>query len=386
MKKVFLLVSLIVPAILIANFASMSSNKSSNPIIAWSPQSIEEKISLGGTSELNVVFESKEDLQNIELWLTPELKDFITFNPEYFDNIPANAKNSVHLEILVSAETPLGVYDGTLHVRVGNRTLPQTLKITLEIIEPLSEEDLTTMLEIHKEAAQNFNEWLGIYGREEARQMTVNWLRTQANIQETGISEDGTIWIIFTNGIEGDIETYPFGTLGGNEENNLFSPSNIQRVVNEVNAAVFSGLTNQSLIALNQTIVVGNDRVIVLDPFLDELGGVSPQSYVYSKISPLTDATYFKNEEVTVDIIKEFYEYGVVDITTHGRLHRDSVGFLSGEKVTPINIFFHIGDLRNKRLSIGWHGLTPYYEILPGFIINYAKESYPSSLIYIGAC
>lgn len=386
MKKAFPLVFLIVPAILIANFASVMSNKSSNPIISWTPKIIEEKIFPGDTSEINVVFESKKDLQDIELWLTPGLKDFITFTPGYFDNVSTNAKNFVHLEISVPAETLLGTYDGTLHVRAGNRTFPQTLKITLEIIEPLSEENLTTMLETHKEAAQNFNEWLEIYGREEARQMTVNWLRIQTNIQETGISDDGTIWIVFTNGIGGDITTYPLGTLGGNKENNLIFPGSIQKIVNKINVAVFSGLVSNSLIASNQPTVVGNDKVIVLDPFLDELGGISPQSDVYSRISPLTDATYFKNEEVTVDIIKEFYEYGVVDITTHGRLHRDSVGFLSGEKVTPINIFFHIGDLRNKRLSIGWHGLTPYYEILPAFIMNYTEEPYSDSLIYIGAC
>jgi len=56
MKKAFLLTSLIIPVALIANFASVLSNKSGNPIIAWSPLSIEEKISPGDTSEFNVFF------------------------------------------------------------------------------------------------------------------------------------------------------------------------------------------------------------------------------------------------------------------------------------------------------------------------------------------
>ena len=386
MKKIPLLISLIVPAILIANFTPMLSGKLGNPIISWPPEFIEEKISPGETSEINVVFESEQDLQNIELWLTPELRDFVTFTPKYFDSVSINAKNFVRLEISVPAEASLGIYNGTLHVRAGKRTIPQTLKITLKVVESLSEENLTLMLETQKEAAQSFNEWLEIYGRGEARQMTVNWLRTQTNVQETGISDDGTIWILFTNGIEGDIETYPPETLGGEESDNLLSPSGIQKIVNKINAIVSSGLTNQNPPTLNQPKVVGNNKVIILDPFLYELSEGSPQSYVYSKISPLTDAIYLKNEEVTIDAIKTLYEYGVVNITTHGRLHRDTVGFLSGEKITLINIFFHLGDLRNKRLSIGWHGLTPYYEILPGFITNYARESHPQSLIYIGAC
>lgn len=386
MNKIFLSIFLIIPAVLLAHFASVVSDKLSSPIISWSPKFIEEKISPGDTSEINIIFESKKDLQEIELWLAPELEDFITFTPEYFDSVSANAKNFVHLEISAPIETSLGVYDGTLHVRVGKRTIPHTSKITLNIVEPLREENLSNMLDVHKEAAQNFNEWLEVYGREEARQMTVNWLRVQDNVKETGISDDGAIWIVFTNGIEGDIETYPSGTLGGNEKSNLISPSDIQKMMKKINAAVFSGLISQPLTTPNQPIVVGNDRIIVLDPFLDELSGKSPQPYIYSKISPLTDATYLKNEEVTIDVIKTLYGYGAVNITTHGRLHRDVVGFLSGEKVTPINIFFHLGDLRNKRLGIGWHGLTPYYKILPPFITNYAKEPYPESLIYIGAC
>lgn len=388
MKKILLIVSLIFPAILVANSASVLNEKSNNPIISWSPEFIEEKISPGETSEINFVFENKQDLQNIELWLTPELKDFVivTFTPQYFDSIPANTKNFVRLKISVPVETSLGIYNGTLHMRAGKRTIPQTLKIILKVIEPISEENLTLMLETQKEAVQNFNEWIGLYGREESRRMTVNWLRTQTNIQETGISNDGTIWILFANGIEGDIETYPPETLGGEGGSDLFSQSGIQKIINKINAAVLSGSIIQSLGILNQPIVVGNERAIVLDPFSDELDEASPQSYVYSKISPLTDATYLKNEEVTIDITKTLYEYGVVNITTHGRLHRDIVGFLSGEKVTPINIFSHLGDLRNKRLSIGWHSLTPYYEILPSFITNYAKKPYPQSLIYIGAC
>jgi len=389
MKKTFLLISLSVPVILVANFVSVLSNKSNNPIVFWESKFVEEKISPGETSEINIIFESKKDLQNIELWLTPELKDFITFTPEHFNDVHIGAKNFIHLGISIPEETPFGVYEGVLHVKLGERTIPQTLKIILDIVEPPSEENLTIMLETHKEAVENFKEWLGIFGREEARRMTVDWLRMQSDVQEIGISDDGTIWILFTNGIEGNIGTYPSGTLGRNEENNLISPifsSSIQEVINQINTMIFSEPANQSITILNQPTIVGNNKVIILDPFFDGLNGKSPQSYVYSKISPLTDATYLKNKEVTVEVTENIYKYGVISITTHGRLHRNVVSFLSGEKVTPINIISHIGDLRNKRLSIGWQDSVPYYEILPTFITNYAKESYSKSLVYIGAC
>ena len=62
-------------------------------------------------------------------------------------------------------------------------------------------------------ASQKFEEWQKVYGRVKARRMTIDWLKKQLIVKDTGISEDGTIWIEFRNGIEVDISTYPPGTL-----------------------------------------------------------------------------------------------------------------------------------------------------------------------------
>lgn len=62
-------------------------------------------------------------------------------------------------------------------------------------------------------ASQKFNEWQQIYGRVKARQMIVNWLEKQLIVKDVGISEDGTIWIEFRNGMEANISTSLPNTL-----------------------------------------------------------------------------------------------------------------------------------------------------------------------------
>lgn len=62
-------------------------------------------------------------------------------------------------------------------------------------------------------ATQHFNEWLEIHGRIKARQMTMDWLKKQLIVKDTGVSEDGTIWIEFRNGIEANISTSSPDTL-----------------------------------------------------------------------------------------------------------------------------------------------------------------------------
>ena len=101
--------------------------------IQWSPKEITQTLRQGESSTLNVTFTSDINLSNVKLWVVPELQPFISVSPEVFSNITAGIKNSTTLTITVPVNTEPGIYDGTLHLRVGNKTYPQTLKILLEV-------------------------------------------------------------------------------------------------------------------------------------------------------------------------------------------------------------------------------------------------------------
>ncbi|MGQ9645898.1 MAG: BACON domain-containing protein [Thermodesulfobacteriota bacterium] len=106
--------------------------------ITWIPEAIEETISKGSSKELDVAFISRIDLKKVNLWITPELRPFIRIEPDHFEKIEDNIPNQVVLHLTVPADAKPAHYDGTIHLRVGHRTYPETLKVDLDVIENIS--------------------------------------------------------------------------------------------------------------------------------------------------------------------------------------------------------------------------------------------------------
>jgi hypothetical protein len=73
----------------------------------------------------------------------------------------------------------------------------------------IDEETFAKILNTQKEAAQYFEELCQTYDDDQAREMTVDWLLQQDNVQDAGISiDETTIWIRYEIGISGIILTY----------------------------------------------------------------------------------------------------------------------------------------------------------------------------------
>jgi len=112
-----------------AQYPSQAKN-----IITWTPERIEETLNKGAKKELSIAFMSRKDLQKVNLWITPELRPFIEIDPHVFKKIEANTPNEITLRLAVPSDAQLGHYEGTIHLRVGSRTYPETLKIKLDIV------------------------------------------------------------------------------------------------------------------------------------------------------------------------------------------------------------------------------------------------------------
>ncbi len=102
--------------------------------ITWVPERVEETLGRGTTKELKVAFISRTDLKKANLWITPELKPFININPHFFDKVEMHTPYEVTLRLTIPSDTKTGLYEGTIHLRVGHRTYPETLKVKLNII------------------------------------------------------------------------------------------------------------------------------------------------------------------------------------------------------------------------------------------------------------
>ncbi|MBU1179533.1 hypothetical protein KJ885_01170 [Patescibacteria group bacterium] len=137
-KKPFILVFIPFFALSLSAAGLSANIKSHN--ISWVPEKITQTVFTGTTKILNAQFVANEDLENVKLELVPELAKFISVQPSEISNITAGQKQLVSLLFSVPRDTELGTYEGTLHLKLDKKTIPQTLKIILNIKEPTAED------------------------------------------------------------------------------------------------------------------------------------------------------------------------------------------------------------------------------------------------------
>jgi hypothetical protein len=99
--------------------------------VTWDPRGKEQTLGLGGGVDLTATFVSKVTLNNVDLWIVPELQAFVSLNQTYFDVLEANTPYEITLHVSIPCGSQTGLYDGTIHLRVGSETYPQTLKVKL---------------------------------------------------------------------------------------------------------------------------------------------------------------------------------------------------------------------------------------------------------------
>lgn len=103
--------------------------------IVWTPNKIERTIALGERQDLTVTFTSNINLKNAKLWIVPELQPFVILDPALFNNIKANTPQKVTIHLFIPPNSQAGkYYDGTIHLKVGSKTYPQTLKVGLNVV------------------------------------------------------------------------------------------------------------------------------------------------------------------------------------------------------------------------------------------------------------
>lgn len=104
---------------------------STRPSIVWTPSDLNTILTPGQTTTADVSFTSSLPLQNITIEAVPEIAGFFTITPSTIVAASAGQPQSIH--IALSAGKTLGVFTGTIHIRNGKDTLPQTLKVTINV-------------------------------------------------------------------------------------------------------------------------------------------------------------------------------------------------------------------------------------------------------------
>jgi hypothetical protein len=111
-----------------------AATESRPPTIIWSEPRILVNLSPGETLSKSVTFTSTFDLLNVSVEPVPEVANFLKIESNLFPQISANQPNVVQMNFNISSTTAVGMYEGTVHLRNGRRTLPQTLKVIINVV------------------------------------------------------------------------------------------------------------------------------------------------------------------------------------------------------------------------------------------------------------
>ncbi|MBU4510784.1 hypothetical protein KJ830_07040 [bacterium] len=252
------------------------------------------------------------------------------------------------------------------------------------VVPPIDNADLSEYNEIiadNQVAIDQYVEYNSSYSTDIARQKMLEWLEEQNNIKRAGISEDGTVWFEYENGIL-------VGFLPEDEEEN----KNISR--NSFKSVSDSLLKTKSS---TDKSTPSNEKAIVLAPYsILDLGKTEAIRDKILSIGGFSCDNPKVDSEVTVEVMKELYQYGIVYIVTHGGIIDDDVCIGLNHIITYNFYNTYKSDFLGEdeddpndnrlRFAVIYPWSESSVAIAPPFISYYANGSYPNSLIYIDAC
>lgn len=118
------------------------------PTITWSPTSVEVILSPGESTTKNFTFSSDQKLRNVVIGPVPEIAGFLSVQPSTLASVPANTPQAFAVNFNIPATATLGTYNGTIHVRIGTQTLPQTLKVVVNVWTPFADTSMGVVLKV----------------------------------------------------------------------------------------------------------------------------------------------------------------------------------------------------------------------------------------------
>jgi hypothetical protein len=119
-----------------------SPTSSTQAKITWSTTSIEVILSPGESGSQDLTFSSSLSVQNITIEAVPEIAGFLSIQPASVASLSTGQQQPVHIAFSIPVGSTLGTHSGTIHVRDASQTYPQTLKVTVNAWNALSDSAL----------------------------------------------------------------------------------------------------------------------------------------------------------------------------------------------------------------------------------------------------
>ena len=125
-------------------FLAAALVSSPGSIIWWGRTKLVEKIPVGQTQEVELVFTSRKNLSDVNLSVSNNLTQFFSdFEPTTLD-VVKDQPNKINVLINIPSDVKSHTYGGTIHLRAGKRTIGKPLAVNI-IVTPAEEPILPTV-------------------------------------------------------------------------------------------------------------------------------------------------------------------------------------------------------------------------------------------------
>ena len=106
--------------------------------VRWSVSEVSDTITAGTKKTVTVTLRSTHELANISLWMSPSLEQVLTIQPARFETLAAGQDHEVKLIFVAPASAAAEEHGGTVHVKLGEATVPAPLTIGVRVTRRLN--------------------------------------------------------------------------------------------------------------------------------------------------------------------------------------------------------------------------------------------------------
>jgi hypothetical protein len=111
------------------------SRAASQPKLKWSEGRVSVEVAPGSGAAKQVTFISDQNMQDVVIEATPSLQGLLSLQPNSIHTVFADQAQAVTLLVSAPADASPGHRSGTVHLRRGSQTIPQTLNVEVEVKE-----------------------------------------------------------------------------------------------------------------------------------------------------------------------------------------------------------------------------------------------------------
>lgn len=105
------------------------------PDVVWQETRLEKTLHQGDQVSEDIGFISNRDLENINIWVAPEIEKYLFARPLVFDRIQGGSVVRIQVIFIIPNDLAPGTYDGTIHIRKDRTTIARPLPVVFTVAE-----------------------------------------------------------------------------------------------------------------------------------------------------------------------------------------------------------------------------------------------------------